>query len=169
MQLLQVCPLHRVDNRFQSQDHEESVLTFGGPSSNTCKPRTRRVLNRKPGEGLLLDRTGGGDRRAGRADRDRASNFLGVSDDAAARAGQQAAITTFKECQVFKALDECCCFRFQLPQSTISRLEPTMRQSALVQVLLLGLADKPQPVSRASQPAEQWGFAAPPKQRNFQY
>lgn len=30
-------------------------------------------------------------------------NFLGVSDDAAARAAQQAAITAFKECQVFKA------------------------------------------------------------------
>lgn len=30
-------------------------------------------------------------------------NFLGVSDDAAARSAQQAAITAFKECQVFKA------------------------------------------------------------------
>ena len=30
-------------------------------------------------------------------------NFLGVSDDAAARAGQQGAITAFKECQVAKA------------------------------------------------------------------
>ena len=30
-------------------------------------------------------------------------NFLGVSDDAAARAAQQAAITAFKECQVHKA------------------------------------------------------------------
>lgn len=30
-------------------------------------------------------------------------NFLGVSDDAAARAAQQAVITAFKECQVFKA------------------------------------------------------------------
>ena len=30
-------------------------------------------------------------------------NFLGVSDDASARTGQQAAITAFKECQVFKA------------------------------------------------------------------
>jgi prepilin-type N-terminal cleavage/methylation domain-containing protein len=30
-------------------------------------------------------------------------NFLGVSDDAAARSAQQAAITAFKECQVHKA------------------------------------------------------------------
>jgi prepilin-type N-terminal cleavage/methylation domain-containing protein len=30
-------------------------------------------------------------------------NFLGVSDDAAARTAQQAAVTAFKECQVFKA------------------------------------------------------------------
>ena len=30
-------------------------------------------------------------------------NFLGVSDDASARAAQQAAITAFKECQVHKA------------------------------------------------------------------
>ena len=33
-------------------------------------------------------------------------NFLGVSDDAAARAGQQAAVTAFKECQVRKARGE---------------------------------------------------------------
>jgi prepilin-type N-terminal cleavage/methylation domain-containing protein len=30
-------------------------------------------------------------------------NFLGVSDDASARSGQQAAVTAFKECQVLKA------------------------------------------------------------------
>jgi prepilin-type N-terminal cleavage/methylation domain-containing protein len=33
-------------------------------------------------------------------------NFLGVSDDAAARSAQQAAITAFKECQVRKARGE---------------------------------------------------------------
>ena len=33
-------------------------------------------------------------------------NFLGVSDDASARAGQQAAVTAFKECQVRKARGE---------------------------------------------------------------
>jgi prepilin-type N-terminal cleavage/methylation domain-containing protein len=33
-------------------------------------------------------------------------NFLGVSDDASARSGQQAAVTAFKECQVRKARGE---------------------------------------------------------------
>ena len=33
-------------------------------------------------------------------------NFLGVSDDAAARSGQQAVVTAFKECQVRKARGE---------------------------------------------------------------
>ena len=50
----------------------------------------------------FLDRAGGGD--AARVLTAIAlPNFLGVSDDAAARAAQQAVITAFKECQVYKA------------------------------------------------------------------
>lgn len=43
-------------------------------------------------------------------------NFLGVSDDASARAGQQAAITAFKECQVAKARGQAnSASKFQAP------------------------------------------------------